>query len=106
MSTVTNLILVTGTWDGDDAVAYLNDYLSQEGVVSGSCRIAKVSDFVTNVSTKSMEAEVFMAAANYLELEPFLEAFRSAPFEFPDDVVLLVKEQDDHIPTLYTYTGD
>jgi hypothetical protein len=45
--------------------------------------------------TKAMEAEVWLGAFNYLDLEDFLERVRLTDFEYPDDVRILVQEQDD-----------
>ena len=46
---------------------------------------------------KCLEAELWVAAVNYLNTEEFIEGVRSAPWRVPDSVQLFIKEQDDEI---------
>ncbi len=49
--------------------------------------------------TKVMEATVFPAAFNYLEIEPFIEHVRSIEWGSPDQVQLFICGQEEDIFT-------
>lgn len=92
MSLVTNVILTTFLND-EDAVATVNESLKAQPTMSGHDVLHPVHDHGSN--RKAMEADVYIGAFNYLDLDGLLQAVRSAPWEWPDYVRVFVQQQDD-----------
>jgi hypothetical protein len=96
MSHVADIILTCdlGEEDGDDnwpAINHINEYLSSEN-----------KGVLTNIGKhagghKALQVEVFGGAFNYLDWEGFAQALRTAPWESPENVVLLVQDEHDEI---------
>lgn len=100
MSYVDNVVLLMGCGevhekdDGTDelpALDRLNAWLqSTEGG-----KLHLVDQHGTN--SKAMECYVAVGAFNYLRREEFMQAFRGAGWEDPDEVQLMFKGQDDDV---------
>ncbi|HEY0684783.1 MAG TPA: hypothetical protein VGD45_20770 [Steroidobacter sp.] len=75
-------------WDipGLNAV---NDWLSAQQMGS----LHPVDQHGTNI--KAMECHVAIGAFNYLDVAGLEKAFREAPWDYPENVQLLILEQDD-----------
>jgi hypothetical protein len=55
---------------------------------------------------KTLEVEVWVCAANYLDAEEFAKTVYGAPWRYPGHVQLMLKEQDDVIFEVTTVPGD
>jgi hypothetical protein len=53
------------------------------------------------VGTKAMQCDVFLTAINYLDIEAFVEVFRGIPWNVPECVQLLIKDEHDELFTVY-----
>ncbi len=101
MSHVTDIILITFIDDGgiEDAhpnVDLLNEYLTQHN----HGQLIKVDGYA--VGHKVMQCDVFLSAANFLYIDEFVKEFNKVPWEDPDSVQLLLKDEEDDRFTVYT----
>jgi hypothetical protein len=87
MSVVTNVILTCDLQE-DAAVAKMNSWLS----AAGHGRLVDVSGVAGG--EKSMEAGVWVAAFNYLQIGGFIEAVRECPWEHPENVRLFMQGEN------------
>jgi hypothetical protein len=94
MSHVTDIILITAIDDAVDnifSVDALNEYLSKK--YGG--KLNKVSQY--SGGNKSFQADVFMAAVNYLDIKGFINGYQNNHWELQSSAQLLIKdEQDDN----------
>jgi hypothetical protein len=91
VSIVTNVILTCSLQesDGDDglvpAIAFLNNWLDDRGTLVSVRELAG--------GGKVMEAHVFLGAYNLLDVQGFLEAVRTTPWEDAECVRVFLQEQ-------------
>jgi hypothetical protein len=92
---VTNVI-VSFCEAGEEAtqakIAEVNAYFPTDESCSGG-QLVDVSDHAGG--TKYLECTVLLGAFNYLTVSAFVSHVRSLSFEFPDDVNLFIRRQDD-----------
>lgn len=92
MSHVCNVVLLFGCGERNahdrlPSLEYINLWLAERDMG----QLHEVSDHGTN--NKSMECYVAIGAFNYLETDEFVEMVMDAPWRFPDNVQLLVKDE-------------
>jgi hypothetical protein len=100
MSRITDIILTTMLEDGGDEdehpnVALLNDHLRSKG--EGS--LNKVSESAGG--NRGMQCDVFIAANNYMDTQPFIDKFKSIKWEWPESAQLFIKEEEDDFFTIH-----
>ena len=80
MSTVTNVIILGGV--DETGPTQLTDFpfIQVDGLTVGS---------------KAMEANVWIGAFNYLDIVNFIDALNKVKWDYPEEVQLLIKEQED-----------
>lgn len=98
MSLVTNVVLLIPCLESNDAdteygsdipgLNAVNDWLTSQGMG----RLHPVDQHGTN--RKAMECHVAIGAFNYLDIAGLEMAFREAPWEEPENVQLLIMEQE------------
>jgi hypothetical protein len=102
MSYVADIVLLTTIDDGgmddehpntDRLEAWLREHYSDH------VRLVKVDQHA--VGTKAMQCDVFITAINYLDTEAFVEVFRTVPWDMPECVQLLIKNEHDDRFTVY-----
>ncbi len=95
MSYVCNVVLLMGVMEerGDTvpALDFINAWLEEDG----QGRLHRADQYGTN--RKVMEVTVALGAFNYLDVEGLLSTFQSAPWEDPESVQLLIRNQDDDL---------
>lgn len=106
MSVVTNVVLLISIHESieDDTeygyripgLAYLNDWLLK----ANKGELRTVDQYGTN--GKAMECHVALGAFNYLNVDEFIDAFRAAPWDEPENIQLLVQRQEDERFTSYS----
>ena len=94
MSTVTDIIITCALSEGDDddrfpAIEHINRYLESDG----RGHLAHLNG--NEGGTKVWQVNVFGGAFNHLRLEAFAATVRSAPWEDPDRVTILIKLEED-----------
>lgn len=109
MSSVTDIILVTGIDDGairdaaqpnaDKLNAWLNEFMVCP--VNGGA-LVKVDRLARG--DKAMQCDVFITAINYLDHEEFLAAFHAIQWASPECVQLMMKGEHDDLFTVYRPT--
>lgn len=92
MSLVTNVILCAEPGEEQVTLEMINEFLDKDDCV-GKRGFSHINDFAGG--TKRLEADVYVGAFNYLQLEKLKEHIRSLPWEDIATVQLFVKEQDD-----------
>lgn len=98
MSYVTNVILTFGPeWATEDEQAKsnmqkINDWLCENNC--GAFRFPLGAIDAAVGGTKSLDCEIFVGAFNYLNVEGFADLVFSLSWEWPDEVQILVKNQD------------
>jgi hypothetical protein len=101
MSVVTRIILVTHGEDGAQRdgeypnVDRLNAYLR----LGEYGTLQRVEDYAGG--TKVMDCNVWLGGFNFLNLISFLSAFDAIPWEYPEDILLLVKREGEVTFTQY-----
>jgi len=83
MSNVTNAIL-TAACDEDLALGALKPFVRVEDAADGHCE-------------KRIECIIAVAAFNYLDVDELIERIVSAPWHNPEQVMLLLRRQDDYM---------
>ncbi len=97
MSVVTNFILTFGC--GETEVES-DKHDSMHRLVQRINDNADLRIYFTRVDhltqgSKYMEAAVYIAAGNYVDTQAIIDAIKAQPWQSPEDVVLLLKEQGD-----------
>jgi hypothetical protein len=90
MSRVTNIILITTSDEAEGGVERLNNALAAMAIVGAFERVDEHAG-----GPKAIEAAVFMAAFNHLNIESFRQAVIKNQWDFPESVQLFIKEQED-----------
>ena len=100
MSYVTNVILHTslmewGGWSSHSLLPRVNAFFEE----SGGGGLVAVDDPALPTGwyggNKFLEAQLYLGAFNYLILEEFIAHLRSLPWEAPESVQLIIKEEND-----------
>lgn len=88
MSRVTNIIVTCNI--SDRGARHLNE------VISGIClpTLREVSRYAHG--SKEVEADIWIAAYNYLDLDQFMSIVSICDWESPEDVRVFVQDQDDN----------
>lgn len=99
MSHIVNVIVITSVDDASQGMSLLNKYIVNE------CRseFVKASHYVFG---RNMECDIFIAAANYLKIPYFIEFFYHIQWQYPDEVQLMIKDQDDLRFSVYVPGAD
>jgi protein associated with RNAse G/E len=96
MSVVTNLILHIGILeDEEDRIKDVNEFWEDGiGLVSFDS-----SDLPRGWygGTKMLEANLYVGAFNYLDLDEFITHLEKIRWEYPEEVQVIVKEQEDDL---------
>jgi hypothetical protein len=93
MSEVTNLLLAFSILEPEDVrIAAVNDWLVRNDQLPLK-NVWKNSECVGG--SKHMEAPLYAGAFNYLPLGELMAFLRTVPWSQPDEVQLIVNEQDD-----------
>jgi hypothetical protein len=95
MSHVTDIILVTMIEDSE-GVAQLNAWLEAN---HGFPHLKEISDHAGG--NKGVQADVWMAAINYMDIPAFVAAFKAAPWQFPECAQLMLKDEHEERFTVY-----
>ncbi len=90
MSRVTNIILTTSARDEPEAIQHLNNWVDDK---HGPCCL--FVDAKDSAGDKHLECGIYLGAFNHMDLESFVFAVGSAPWEDPKQVQLFVREEDD-----------
>lgn len=108
MSWVTNVILSHSCSDdpgffpeGQTPVEAVNGWLSRQ-----DRHPLRAVDRRTFATGKVLECCLHIGAYNYLALADFLDAVAQAPWTVPEEVQVLIKEEDDVLFRMYTLGGD
>jgi hypothetical protein len=108
MSYVADTILVFSICEDEHArLADVNRVLAPCTCPSGQQFVGNVADFETKAGTsayggcKALQTPTFVAAFNYLDIEQFVEGLRTIAWEHPEEVQLLVSNENDE-PSHYT----
>ena len=98
MSHVTDIILITMIYDGGTCV---DDYPNARRFAS-DCNIwlEKVDDHLP-ASSKAFQADLFIAAINYLDIDNMITRFNAIKWEHPECVQLLLKDEHEDVFTVY-----
>ena len=96
MSHVTDIIIVTMLDDGGGEDCHPNVDLIAE---KAGIWFEKASDKVGG--NKAMQADVFLAAVNCLDIDNFVSIFGSVKWEYPDCVQLFLKDEHENVFTVY-----
>lgn len=96
MSWVTNVVLAISTSDASDGrIAEVNRYFDDKG----GAPLVSVADPSLPKGwyggTKYLEATLLIGAMNYFDLTGFYEHLRGIVWKYPEEVQLMVKEQED-----------
>ena len=89
MSLVTNIILITGISD-EIGIGELNRKF-QQGTIFSEIDDSKI-DYA---GEKFIEAGIYLGAFNYLDLEELIKTIENTRWEYPKDVQLFVKEDNE-----------
>ena len=93
MSLVTNTILTFSILEYEkDRINDVNKFFEESGFVSCDDESLPIGWYG---GTKMLETNVAIGAFNYLELEEFIEHLRNIKWEEPQNVQIIVKEQND-----------
>lgn len=95
MSTVADIILVTGTYD-TNCKNSLDEYLKKH---HNGEHLVKVDDYAGG--HKAIQADVYMAAINGLDINDFLDCFYNTNFEDPNLCQLMIKNENDNRFEIY-----
>jgi hypothetical protein len=101
MSHVSDIILITAIEDGAAVESdhpnadRLSEYLRENHKSS----LIQVDGHAGG--NKAVQADVFMAAINYLDIPAFVAAFKSVHWEIPECAQLLIKDEHDDRFTEY-----
>jgi hypothetical protein len=96
MSHVTDIILVTATEDGAEIedghpnADLLSKHLSERHT---GTTLVKVDGFAGG--GKAMQCDVFAAAVNYLDQDDLITALNGVPWDMPESVQLMLKDEHD-----------
>lgn len=105
MSYVTNVVLLFSLMEYDTETAGVRQYpivqMLNKSAVDGmhSGALVRVSQYGAGI--KVMEAVVYVGAFNFLDVDAFKRAVWALPWEEPESVQLLIKDQDDERFTLF-----
>jgi len=102
MSNVTNVILHMGILE--DARARIQEVNDLSSLRDGGTGTFLVNANPNDVSggTKALEATIFLAAFNHLHLGEFMRELKTIAWEHPDELQVIVQEQDDEIFRILT----
>ena len=96
MSRVTNLILTCSLGEREK---YIISQINKFKINGNSLGIVSINDDKLPKGwyggTKYMECNIFIGAFNYIDLRKFVEHLKSIKWEDPEDVQLIIREQDD-----------
>ena len=98
MSSVTNLILAcSGSENERDTAIFLNNFPNE----GKAFKIVSIDDPSLPKGwyggTKYMEARLYLGAYNYFNYQAFIAYLQAYPWQYPEDVQLLIKEQYDDV---------
>lgn len=96
MSVVTNVILCVPAGEHAASMKHVNDYL---GKLEDRPTQLKLFPEGAEGGTKYLEVELWIGAFNHLDVQSFIDAVSSAPWEDPEIVQLLIQEQDEDVFT-------
>lgn len=103
MSVVTNIIIVHNcgeSYERKEPVLYeINKYFDfiendEENAESSKRYFKSIGEDVFVGGDKNWEAQTYMAANNYMNIKKFLKHLSHINWQFPQDVFVLVQEQD------------
>jgi hypothetical protein len=110
MSWVTDVLLLTGLQEGFDenfetleeipAIKAINVWLEQNEFGT----LDELHEHVLG-GGKAMQALVYGGAFNFLRIEEFIRLVRAQPWQEPDNVQLLLKNEDEGRFRLYDFPG-
>ena len=92
MSEVTDIIITTFLDDGGS----LDDHLNID-ILSGKTGIYFVKASDETGGNKQMQADVFLAAVDYMEEDNFVKIFKTIIWEYPECVQLYLKREYDDL---------
>lgn len=107
MSVVTNILLWSSLEDADDRIESwllrlapaINAYLDER--YHGE--LVQVDHLAGG--TKEMEATVYAGAFNYFDLPAFIDFLQRLSWTKPEYVRLIIQEDEDDVPRLYSLSG-
>ena|ERR1043165_4583585 len=101
MSVVTNVVLTFSILEDDghnddwaEIISSINKYFDEQGR-RGFIVVPREMDWYGG--NKVLEAPLFVGAFNHLGLEDFIEHLKTIKWEYPEEVQLWVKEQEDDV---------
>lgn len=120
MSVVTNVVLMHSSHErsrGEERAYFVHDQIElyfQTGERAGDrdSRKGLVSADSPDLprgwygGTKMLEVEVLIGAFNYLDTAAFVEHLVNLKWQWPEMVVLLVKEEREDVPRVYRFRGN
>lgn len=99
MSHVADIILLTeidDETDGRKNPDRLSDYLRKH---HNGCELKRIDEYAGG--NKAFQSDAWAAAINYMNIEGFLAAFRAVPWETPECVLLMIRDEHDEQFTVY-----
>ena len=79
----------------------INVWLSQQGWVE----LVNIGDCVSGRERHSFECSIWGAAFNHLDIEAFLKCVKCQDWQEPDNVQVMVKDQEEERFTVYHLSG-
>jgi len=89
MSLVTNVLLLT--FIEDKGVEFVQSWLKSQSFPG----LVEISEYAGG--NKMIEHEIWAGAFNFLDVEEFVNVVRSAKWDLPRDVQLLIKKENDDL---------
>ncbi len=96
MSYVADIVLMLGGLNEPSAVEKLT--VNEDGWL-------KLQPVEWTGPGKAMQTDVYIAAANYLDVDGFLARVEALPWEDRESVTLLIKNENDLTPAMWTFEG-
>lgn len=97
MSLVTNVVFSYSIGEDDDIIKQVNRYFTDNPLIGlVSCDDMNRTPLGWYGGTKMLETPLFIGSFNYLNLPDLLDHLRTIDWKYPEDVQLIVQEQDDN----------
>ncbi len=105
MSVVTNVVFSYSIGEDDDIIKQVNRYFTDD--LFGSIGLVSCDDITRAPlgwygGSKMLETPLFIGSYNHLHLPDLLGHLRTIDWKHPEDVQLIVQEQDDNRFTILT----
>lgn len=98
VSRVANVVLVTALENEKIAVSQMNAYLRSK--FGEHVLLRNVREYAGG--GKRLECDVFIVAVSHLNIPDFLDVFRQASWNWPEEVQLMIKDQEDTIFSIHS----